>query len=299
MKRAPHTGPERPAAIAYAWLAIFFLVPMALILKLSLSHTELGVPPYAPRLDLTHGIGGLTAFLNALNFDAYHRFVEDRLYLDAYLSSLGYATVATAILLLIGYPMALAMARAPRRAQAFLVAAVAAPFWTSFLIRIYAWTAILKPEGWLNLALRLVGLPQLDLLNTDAAIYIGLVYSYLPFMVLPLYAVLERQDHSLLEAAADLGATPWRAFWSVTFPLSLPGVAAGALLCLIPMTGEFIVPDLLGGSQTLMIGKVIWTEFFQNRDWPAAAAAAMALTATLIVPILVYRRIEERQAARS
>ena len=295
MKRARRPWAERAAALAYAWLAVFFLMPLALILKLSLSHIELGIPPYAPRLDLTHGLGGLAAFVRALNFDSYHRFVEDQLYVDAYLSSLGYAAVATGLLLAIGYPMALAMARAPRAAQPFLVVAVAAPFWTSFLIRIYAWTAILKPEGWLNLVLRTVGLPQLDLLNTDAAIYIGLVYSYLPFMVLPLYAVLERQDASLLEAAADLGAAPWRAFWSITFPLSLPGVAAGALLCLIPMTGDFVVPDLLGGSQTLMIGKVIWTEFFQNRDWPAAGAAAIALTATLIVPILLYRRLQERE----
>ena len=294
----PGRGVERIAWLPYAWLALFFLVPFALVLKLSLSHTTLGVPPYAPRLDPSQGLAGIGAFVRELNLDAYARFFSDRLYLDAYLSSLGYAATATGLLLLVGYPMALAMARAPRQAQPFLVAAVIAPFWTSFLIRIYAWTAILKPEGWLNLALRTLGLPEADLLNTDAAIYLGLTYAYLPFMVLPLYAVLERQDMSLLEAAADLGATPWRSFWSVTFPLSLPGVAAGALLCLIPMTGEFIVPDLLGGSQTLMIGKVIWTEFFQNRDWPAAAAAATALTATLILPILLHQRLQARQDAR-
>ena len=295
MKRG---GVERSAWLAYAWLAVFFLAPFALVLKLSLSHTTLGIPPYAPRLDLSQGLASVVALVRDLNFDAYGRFVSDRLYVDAYLSSLGYAGVATALLIAIGYPMALAMARAPRGAQPFLVAAVIAPFWTSFLLRIYAWTAILKPEGWLNLALRSLGLPEVQLLNTDAAIYLGLVYAYLPFMVLPLYAVLELQDQGLLEAAADLGATPWRAFWTVTFPMSLPGVAAGALLCLIPMTGEFIVPDLLGGSQTLMIGKVIWSEFFQNRDWPAAAAAAAALTATLVLPILLHQRLQARTLSR-
>jgi putrescine transport system permease protein len=172
--------------------------------------------------------------------------------------------------------------------------AVILPFWTSFLIRVYAWIAILKPEGLLNAALSSLGLPTLSLLNTDAAVYIGLVYAYLPFMVLPLYAVLERQDESQLEAAADLGCTPIQAFWRVTFPQSLPGVAAGALLCFIPMVGEFVIPDLLGGSGTLMLGKVIWTEFFANRDWPAASAVAIVMLGTLIIPTLLYQRQQAR-----
>lgn len=291
-------GAERAAWAAWLWLAVFFVAPFVLVLKLSFSHTVLGIPPYAPRFDLRQGAAGLGAVARELNLDAYSRFFADRLYIDAYVSSLGYAAVATGILLLLGYPMALAMARAPRGAQPFLVAAVIAPFWTSFLLRIYAWTAILKPEGWLNMALGALGLPEANLLNTDTAIYLGLTYAYLPFMVLPLYAVLERQDPTLLEAAADLGAGAWARFWSVTFPLSLPGVAAGALLCLIPMTGEFIVPDLLGGSGTLMIGKVIWTEFFQNRDWPVAAAAACALTVTLVAPIVLYQRLQARGLGR-
>ncbi|HTI66884.1 MAG TPA: ABC transporter permease [Caulobacteraceae bacterium] len=273
-------GAERLAFAAYAWLAVFFLAPLALVFKLSLSHTALALPPYAPQLHLGDGLPGLLAFVRALDFDAYGRFVRDRIYLDAYLSSLGYAAVATGVLLAVGYPLALAMARAPRRWRPLLVGAVTLPFWTSFLIRIYAWTAILGPAG---------------LLGSDAAIYIGLTYAYLPFMVLPLYAVLEREDETLREAAADLGATPWSAFWTVTAPLSLPGAAAGALLCFIPMVGEFVIPDLLGGPRTLMIGKLIWTEFFANRDWPAACAAAMALVATLALPIALYRRLERRR----
>ena len=167
---------------------------------------------------------------------------------------------------------------------------VVLPFWTSFLIRIYAWIAILKPEGLLNAALGWLGLPPVALMDNDPAVIIGLVYAYLPFMVLPLYSVLERQDESLLEAASDLGCTQFEAFWRVTFPMSLPGVAAGALLCFIPMVGEFVIPDLLGGSSTLMLGKTIWTEFFANRDWPAASAVAIILLATLIAPILIYQR---------
>jgi putrescine transport system permease protein len=168
--------------------------------------------------------------------------------------------------------------------------AVVLPFWTSFLIRIYAWIAILKPTGVLSGALHVVGLPGIDILNTETAVVLGLVYAYLPFMVLPLYAVLDRQDESLVEAAQDLGATPFQAFWRVTFPISLPGAAAGALLCFIPMAGEFVIPDLLGGSQTLMLGRVIWTEFFANRDWPAASAVAIVLLATLLAPILLFER---------
>jgi putrescine transport system permease protein len=168
--------------------------------------------------------------------------------------------------------------------------AVILPFWTSFLIRIYAWIAILKPAGLLNQALGVLHIAPLSLLNTDAAVIIGLVYAYLPFMVLPLYAVLEKQDESLIEAARDLGCTPTQAFWRVSFPLSLPGVAAGALLCFIPMVGEFVIPDLLGGSNTLMLGRTIWTEFFADRDWPAASAVAIVLLATLIVPIALFQR---------
>jgi putrescine transport system permease protein len=182
------------------------------------------------------------------------------------------------------------MSRFGPQARQGLLMAVILPFWTSFLIRIYAWIAILKPAGLLNQALAVLHLPPLALLNTDAGVLIGLVYAYLPFMVLPLYAVLERQDESLIEAALDLGCTRASAFWRVTAPLSLPGVAAGALLCFIPMVGEFVIPDLLGGSQTLMLGRVVWTEFFADRDWPAASAVAIVLLATLVIPIALFQR---------
>ncbi|WGU38912.1 MULTISPECIES: ABC transporter permease [unclassified Phenylobacterium] len=279
------------AALApFLWLGLFFLFPFLLVAKLSLSETALAMPPYAPRLDWSQGLAGLRTFLAGLDFETYARLPTDRLYVVAYLSSLKFAGVATFILLLLGYPLAYAMARCTPSVRKALLMAVILPFWTSFLIRVYALIGILKPEGLLNVALRAVGLEPVSLLNTDTAIYIGLVYAYLPFMVLPLYAVLERQQHDLLEAAADLGCTPIEAFWRVTFPLSLPGVAAGSLLCFIPMVGEFVIPDLLGGSSTLMLGKTIWTEFFANRDWPAASAVAIVLLFTLVIPIVLYQR---------
>ncbi|HMP63554.1 MAG TPA: ABC transporter permease subunit [Phenylobacterium sp.] len=280
----------RAAFLPFLWLAVFFLIPFLMVAKLSLSDVVLAIPPYAPRIDWSQGLAGLTAFVRALDFEAYARMGRDGLYLAAYLSSLKFAAVATVILLLVGYPLAYGMARCGPALRQALLMAVILPFWTSFLIRVYAWIAILKPAGLLNMALNAVGLPSVDLLNTDTAVYIGLVYAYLPFMVLPLYAVLERQEASLLEAAADLGCTPTQAFWRVTFPLSLPGVLAGALLCFIPMVGEFVIPDLLGGSGTLMLGKTIWTEFFANRDWPAASALAIVLLATLIIPIVIFQR---------
>jgi putrescine transport system permease protein len=278
----------------FLWLCLFFLFPFLLVAKLSLSDTALAIPPYTPRIDWSAGIAGFKAFFAGLDFETYARLTTDRLYVAAYLSSLKFAAISTGILLLLGYPLAYAMARcAPAVRQALLMAMIL-PFWTSFLIRVYALIGILKPEGLLNAALGFVGLGPVNVLNTETAIYIGLVYAYLPFMVLPLYAVLERQQHDLLEAAADLGCTPLQAFWRVTFPLSLPGVAAGALLCFIPMVGEFVIPDLLGGSSTLMLGKTIWTEFFANRDWPAASAVAIVLLFTLVVPIVLYQRQQAR-----
>jgi len=283
------------AALApFLWLALFFLFPFLLVAKLSLSDTVLAMPPYAPRIDWSRGLAGVAAFLRGLDLETYARLGADRIYLVSYLSSLKFAGISTLVLLLIGYPIAYGMSRfAPTTRQALLMAVIL-PFWTSFLIRIYAWIAILKPAGILNAALASMGLPALTILNTDTAVYLGLVYAYLPFMVLPLYAVLHRQDETLLEAAADLGATPLQAFWRVTFPISLPGVAAGALLCFIPMVGEFVIPDLMGGSGTLMLGRTIWTEFFANRDWPAASAVAIVLLATLMAPILIHQRRQAR-----
>lgn len=283
------------AALApFLWLGLFFLFPFLLVAKLSLSHTALAIPPYEPRLDWSAGLAGLQDFVSKLDFEAYARLPADHIYVAAYLSSLKFAAGATVILLLVGYPMAYAMSRCTPAIRQALLMAVILPFWTSFLIRVYALIGILKPEGLLNSALGAIGLGPINILNTETAIYVGLVYAYLPFMVLPLYAVLERQQEDLLEAAADLGCTPFQAFWRVTFPISLPGVAAGSLLCFIPMVGEFVIPDLLGGSSTLMLGKTIWTEFFANRDWPAASAVAVVLLFTLVVPIVLYQRQQAR-----
>jgi putrescine transport system permease protein len=212
------------------------------------------------------------------------------------LKSLQVAAVSTVLLLLIGYPFAYGIARSPRSIQPLLVMLVVLPFWTSFLIRVYAWINILQRDGLFNdvlLSLHIIDAPR-AWLATDTAIYIGVVYSYLPFMVLPLYAALEKIDPALLEAAADLGCPRWQAFWRVTVPLSRAGIAAGALLCFIPIVGEFVIPDLLGGSRTQMIGQTLWTEFFSNRDWPVASALAVMLLMVLLVPILFYERVQRR-----
>ena len=275
----------------FLWLAAFFLLPFAITLKISLSEPATAIPPYLPVLDWRGGLDGWSSFLEALNLDNYATLYADPFYRDAALGSLGYAALASLILIAAGTPLAYALARAPARWQPLLIALVIVPFWTSFLIRIYAWIAILKPEGLLNLVLLRLGLiaRPLTILNTDAAVIIGLVYAYLPFMVLPLYAVMNRLDPTLRDAAADLGASPTRVFWSVTLPLSLPGIAAGAALCFIPMVGEFIIPDLLGSSETLMLGRVLWSEFFSNRDWPLASAVAVLILAIVIVPVVLFR----------
>jgi putrescine transport system permease protein len=278
------------------WLALFFLVPCLLALKISLSQTAIAQPPYVPVFDLAAGWTGLREFIGGLSFDNYRILGSDWIYLTSYLRSLAIAGLSTSILLLIGYPIAYGIARMPRHWQGVLVMAVFLPFLTAFLIRIYAWINILQREGLLNdalLALHIVGEPM-AWLSTDTAIIVGIVYSYLPFMVLPLYASLEKMDEGLLEAAADLGAPRWKAFWQVTMPLSSSGIFAGVLLCFIPITGEFVIPDLLGGSSSLMIGQTLWTEFFQNRDWPVASAVAIALLVILLTPILIYQHLQMR-----
>lgn len=283
--------------VPYLWLLAFFLVPFVIVLKISFSQTVLAQPPYAPVLDLSAGWRGLQEFFAGLTTEGYELIASDPLYLRSYLKSLQVSVFSTVILLLIGYPLAYGIARSPRRLQPLLVMAVVLPFWTSFLIRVYAWINILQRDGLLNgvlLSLRIIDEP-LSWLASDTAIYIGMVYSYLPFMVLPLYATLERLDFSLLEAAADLGCPRWKAFWLVTVPLSLPGVAAGGLLCFIPIMGEFVIPDLLGGSRSLMIGQALWLEFFSNRDWPVAAAIAVVLLVLLLLPLLLYERMQRRQ----
>jgi putrescine transport system permease protein len=278
------------------WLAVLFLVPCLIVLKISLSQTVIAQPPYAPVLDPAEGWQGLKAFVSGLTLESYQILVSDAIYFKSYLRSLGVAALSTSILLLIGYPIAYGIARSPRRLQPVLVMAVFLPFLTAFLIRIYAWVNILQREGLLNDALIALGIVKAPVvwLATDTAVIVGIVYSYLPFMVLPLYASLEKMDETLLEAAADLGCPRWKAFWLVTLPLSASGAAAGALLCFIPIAGEFVIPDLLGGSNAMMIGQTLWVEFFQNKDWPVAAAVAIALLVILLLPILVYQRLQLR-----
>jgi putrescine transport system permease protein len=280
-------------AVPYLWLGAFFLVPFLIVLKISLSDTAVAQPPYRPVFEWSD----IAGFFSALDFENFQILIEDDLYLRATLSSVRIAAISTVLLLLVGFPIAYAMARAPERHRSLLVALVILPFWTSFLIRIYAWIAILKPEGLLTQALmglRVISEP-IEILNTEWAVYIGIVYAYLPFMVLPLYATLEKMDDTLLEAALDLGSTPWRSFWTITVPLAMPGIVAGSLLCFIPAVGEFVIPDLLGGSETLMIGRQLWSEFFSNRDWPLASAVAILLLIILVIPIVVYRDVEARR----
>ncbi len=281
-------------ALPYAWLALFFLVPFLIVLKISVAGTTIGVPPYTPLLE--RGEGGISVHAS---LDNYELLLGDSLYIRAYLNAIKFAGVATLFCLLLGYPMAYGIVRAPRAWRGLLLLLVMLPFWTSFLIRVYAWIGLLKGNGLINnllLALGVIHQP-LALLNNAFAVYLGIVYSYLPFMVLPLYASLERLDPTLLEAAADLGCRPWSAFRRVTLPLSLPGIAAGALLVFIPAVGEFVIPDLLGGPDTLMIGKVLWDEFFNNRDWPVASAVAVAMLALLMAPMVFARRLLQGETA--
>jgi putrescine transport system permease protein len=294
---APVTGKRRfrgafaIAALPLAWLVVFFAIPFAVVLKISFAEAIVGQPPYTSLVAIA--ADGWHWLASAAN---YLLLTDDPLYISAYLNSLLVAGVSTLFCLLIGYPMAYAIARAPEAWRNPLLMLVILPFWTSFLIRVYAWIGILSTNGLLNNALLALGVidEPLALMNTNFAIYLGIVYSYLPFMVLPLYATLSRMDLTLLEAAADLGCTPWRAFWRVTVPLSWPGIAAGSLLVFIPATGEFVIPDLLGGPDALMIGKVLWTEFFSNRDWPVASALATVLLVVLVGPIVILQALERR-----
>src|SRR5436190_5546859 len=270
---------------------VIFSVAAVIVVKISLAQSTIGIPPYTPLL-VDHD-GGRELHATLANFAL---ITNDDLYLRAYLGSLGNAALATALCLLIGYPVAYAIARSHGARRHVLLFLVMLPFWTSFLIRVYAWIAILEPSGFLNQSLIALGLiaAPLPLLNNQFSVELGLVYSYLPFMILPLYGSLSRLDPSLIEAAADLGARPLRSFLGVTLPLTLPGIAAGSLLVLIPAIGEFVIPELLGGPDTLMIGKVLWDEFFNNRDWPVAAAVAVVLVLALMVPLLAAQRFLER-----
>ena len=284
-------------AVPYLWLLALFLVPFLIVMKISLSDIALAIPPYTPKLDLTGGWDAVTSFFKALDFENVEFLTSDDLYWKAYLSSFKIALISTVLALLIGYPIAYSMARAAPEWRPTLLMLVILPFWTSFLIRVYAWMGILSNEGLLNQFLLWTGLisEPLTILNTNTAVYIGIVYTYLPFMILPIYSTLEKMDDSLLEAAEDLGCSRTSAFWLITVPLSKTGIIAGCFLVFIPTLGEFVIPSLLGGSQTLMIGKVLWEEFFNNRDWPVASAVAIILLLILIIPIILFQRNEQKQ----
>ncbi|MGR3641237.1 ABC transporter permease subunit [Alterinioella nitratireducens] len=283
--------------IPYLWLLLLFLVPFGIILKISLSDIALAIPPYTPTLDLSEGWQGVRSFFAALDFENYIFLTEDDLYWRAYLSSLKIAFISTLLALAVGFPIAYGMANAASEWRPTLMMLVILPFWTSFLIRVYAWIGILSNEGFLNQFLLWTGIisEPLQIMNTPTAVYIGIVYTYLPFMILPIYATLERMDESLLEAAEDLGCSRSSAFWLITVPLSKSGVIAGCFLVFIPALGEFVIPSLLGGSGTLMIGKVLWEEFFNNRDWPVASAVAIILLLILVIPIILFQKNQEKE----
>ncbi len=289
------TGKTLVIAGPYLWLLLFFLIPFVIVLKIAFSDTQIAMPPYQPVFQWLDG-EVLQIKLNMANFLF---LLQDDLYWKAYLNSIKIAGVSTLLCLIVGYPMAYAIARVRPETRNILLMMVILPFWTSFLLRVYAWIGILKNNGLINNFLLWIGVidEPIVMLQTDFAVYVGIVYSYLPFMILPLYANLEKMDITLLEAAADLGCRPWKAFLTITLPLSMPGIVAGSMLVFIPAVGEFVIPALLGGPQTLMIGKVLWTEFFNNRDWPVASAVAIALLLLLVVPIMYLQRSQAREAA--
>lgn len=280
--------------VPYVWLLAFLLVPFCLILKISLSDQARARPPYLPQFDWQSGLAGLANFVEGLDLDNYLTLASDFFYGRSYLQSVLMAVIGTVFVLLIAYPLAYGLTRAPERWRNILFTLVILPFWTSFLVRIYAWMTILKPNGFLDMAGQWLGLEAgtLAFLNTNTAVLIGIVYSYLPFMVLPLYTTLDKIDDAYMEAARDLGASPRRCFASIIIPLSLPGVFAGSLLVFIPMVGEFVIPELLGGTGAAMIGKTLWTEFFNNQDWPLSAAIAMGMLIILAFPIILLQRIQ-------
>jgi putrescine transport system permease protein len=285
------------SAIPYLWLLLFFLAPFFIVFKLSFADVRIGIPPYTPLVEVTED----GSWQLAVHVKNYLLLVTKDLYWVSYLTSVKIAFISTLFALAVGFPIAYGMSRAPLRWQPILVMMVILPFWTSFLIRVYAWIGILKNEGLLNLLLLKLGViaEPLIILNTNIAVYIGIVYSYLPFMVLPLYANLVKLDPTLLEAAADLGCRPIKAFWRITVPIAMPGILAGCFLVFIPAVGEFVIPDLLGGSETKMIGKTLWQEFFNNRDWPLSSAVAVILVSILVIPIVAFQHISERTQRRT
>ncbi|ROL75872.1 ABC transporter permease subunit [Pseudomonas vranovensis] len=278
--------------VPFIWLFLFFMLPFFIVLKISFAEADVAIPPYTEIYSYVEDKVQLV-----LNLANYGLLTEDELYISAYLGSLKMAFFSTLLCLLIGYPMAYAIANARKETQTVLLLLIMMPTWTAILIRVYAWMGILSNNGLLNAFLLWLGLidQPLQILNTNLAVYIGVVYSYLPFMILPLYANLVKHDQSLLEAASDLGSSTFNSFWKITVPLSKNGIIAGCMLVFIPVVGEFVIPELLGGPETLMIGKVLWQEFFNNRDWPVASALAVVMLAILIVPILLFNRSQAKE----
>lgn len=279
-------------AVPYFWLLLFFAVPFLIVLKISFAKLAIAQPPYTPILEFVQ-----SEVLLKLNLTNYTVLFSDSQYLLAYVSSLKIAAISTLFTLLIGYPMAYVISRLSPSARNIAMMLVVLPSWTSFLIRVYAWIGILDNNGLLNSLLMKIGLidTPLQILNTPLAAYIGIVYCYLPFMILPLYSNLLKFDHRLLEAAYDLGAKPWKAFLKVTLPMSRSGIIAGCMLVMIPAIGEFVIPEMLGGPDTLMIGRVLWSEFFNNRDWPVASAVAIVMLIMLLIPILIFNRVQQKE----
>ena len=292
MRLSQAMGRRLIAGVPTLWLLVLFLIPFLIVFRISFSEVRLAIPPYTPLLSWHHGAPHIE-----VHWSAYSFLFTDPMYVSSYLYSLKVAAVSTLCCLLIGYPMAYAIARSGAATRPLLLMLIVLPFWTSFLLRVYAWIGLLNNNGVINNVLLSLGVIHhpLALLQTDFAVYIGIVYSYLPFMILPLYANLEKHDPALLEAAADLGARPARAFLGVTLPQSIPGIAAGSLLVFIPAVGEYVIPTLLGRPDQLMIGRVLSDEFFENRDWPVASAVAILILLLLIVPILLFQRLERRQ----
>lgn len=279
-------------AAPYLWLLVFFLLPFIIVAKISFATAALAIPPYTAMFEWV----GSALTIN-INLDSYFWLLSDDIYIQAYWNSIRIAFNSTIFCLLLGYPMAYAIAKAPARMQASLLLLVLLPSWTSFLIRVYAWMGLLSNSGIINsflISLGVIGDP-IQMLNTDFAVYIGVVYAYLPFMVLPLYANLVKHDPALLEAASDLGARSWTTFFRITLPLSKNGIIAGSMLVFIPVVGEYVIPELLGGAETIMIGKVLWQEFFNNRDWPVASALAILMILILIVPIVLFHRYQNKE----
>ncbi len=286
------SGRKLVIGVPFLWLFLFFMLPFFLVMKISFSEATLAIPPYSEIYSYAE-----QKFQLLLNLGNYAMLAGDELYFSAYLGSLKVALLSTLMCLVVGFPMAYAISKASKEAQNVLLLLIMMPTWTAILIRVYAWMGILSNNGLLNSFLLWTGLisQPLEILNTNTAVYIGVVYAYLPFMVLPLYANLVKHDQSLLEAASDLGSSNFNNFWKITVPLAKNGIIAGCMLVFIPVVGEFVIPELLGGPETLMIGRVLWQEFFNNRDWPVASALAVVMLAILIIPILLFNRSQAKE----